>query len=1674
MFALLAMLLVGVSASWAQDAVFTMGIMSTELTSADGKETLTFAGGGTQDVHEDTKITDLSENASMTLHGVNVRYIRITFGDESTTYNLKWGGDNDAKNPVSGKGSIILVSNYGSDNIKIVNNTEAGTTSTPIKKVEVFYHQQGFDNATANHTETNATKTVSDITCAANTIPLDKINIIGQYCSFSPTNGHGIMMNTSGDHYLSIKFESAMDLHELSSLVINGTNVDKNSGGVFNRAQFICNAGNFDKYNNPANINDFGDFNNSESQSYKLQACTEIRFYNDDKEGTFTIESIKLNFGGSHTKKSTPVLNNGTTAEMEVPAGESFTLSASNGYWREYTSDLSGEKPDGLISGVWAPTHEFASGLSAGDYYFGIQDNENKNCDFGVNHHSELTTIHVRVTAPLLTIGKPECNHYGERTHGDNYFDIQRLYPGDGVTIGVADNGEGRKINVPTNGGNVKFVFDNPYNLRDLVGWTISDNADLRARVSCVEFFTDANCTNRVADFWSNSGDKSGVNDSRFEGDANKIKAIRISFKNSTDAGVDGEVSYDINWMCFKFEHADRTFPTLNNGTEPEMYFYNDVDETLVLSNTPGFWREYTDDTYQTVKGGENTGLIPTNQWRSTYEFTKAQLPAGDYYFAARDGGNCALDYYHQTDIVKVHLISKTAPTDFKITYDWNTGTGNPVVGDVPVDNTDYTYKQEASIMGPGQISREGYFFAYWSTTPDGSGTRYSNNAENGEVKMVVKKNTTLYAIWNKEGFEGYFNYENRLIAQWNIDLADGARLHEPSMDGGTWNKSTSTPLADGKVKTTYTLNNAIDFGELVYGGDNAGVKIPVFAGLKFKAGAGEVKVVVTKKGNEIMNTQLVLAEGVQLQVPYVRNSYRDDDGNAQSPYGWNDRFIAKGTTWGGKTYDKDTWGVVYKDEYRPERFTAMQDCIHHINRDIVYIVAQPDIWEAMTNKCYDDDTKDLFNSGGDEDVHGLRNGEKKIWKKLNFLGNQGTPCIITFKKETTIDRIGVNRNLVYSFYTENIAANSEGAYSKPFPGLRIVGSPKGGKIADVGDTYATYGNAIAMTYGGWAHNGNEFKDGYNNKITDGWGNMTVYYGNQTSGITEGSNSYDATQFTSIDVKKVPVATDGFPVYSTETNHAYSETVNPTKTTDLVGANASKSYHDQNYGNFLLHPEDGGNQTYVENYNPWTLPCRGAYAKFEPTLPGVLNVHILQEPNQVYYIADEFGRLIKEQIFVKTGTSSTTLTNNNGHISINQKDNVKYSFDVYPGKTYYLFSNVAGMGITGFYFEPYVYRKYHQLSDAPATEYDTNGYVKVDQAEEYELARQDVGLKTAELTAGPVFTFSNQTFDYTNQTAEYHGGTTKNLNQETGAQITKDDGNGNQVPDVNTYPAQPKTPAGSYPNKDNNVNRLVYNNKAVHVILDRKFTANKWATLVLPYSMNNLQLETVFGKGTKVVLLRDVQDMSTSPNHKTTINFVYHENQDIIAGYPYMIYPAQNVDMVETNAYIDNVATDNTFNSSLSGGYTAPSIVEISAVGPNLVTYPTASNNYGGLSCFKWEASYADATENMPVGSYVMSDNNMRRVNEGNAMKAGAFKGYLKYVGDPTQANRRMIEAISFGGDIEDDATVIENLLFDAGIIGGKTNVYSINGQLIRENTDDLRGLEKGIYIVNGKKYIVK
>ena len=55
---------------------------------------------------------------------------------------------------------------------------------------------------------------------------------------------------------------------------------------------------------------------------------------------------------------------------------------------------------------------------------------------------------------------------------------------------------------------------------------------------------------------------------------------------------------------------------------------------------------------------------------------------------------------------------------------------------------------------------------------------------------------------------------------------------------------------------------------------------------------------------------------------------------------------------------------------------------------------------------------------------------------------------------------------------------------------------------------------------------------------------------------------------------------------------------------------------------------------------------------------------------------------------------------------------------------------------------------------------------------------------------------------------------------------------------------------------------------------------------------------------------------------------------------------------------------------------------------------------------------------------------------------------------------------------LDDIPTGINGIVKNTNIIGG--NIYNLNGQLVRRNTTSLDGLAPGVYVMNGKKYVVK
>lgn len=210
-----------------------------------------------------------------------------------------------------------------------------------------------------------------------------------------------------------------------------------------------------------------------------------------------------------------------------------------------------------------------------------------------------------------------------------------------------------------------------------------------------------------------------------------------------------------------------------------------------------------------------------------------------------------------------------------------------------------------------------------------------------------------------------------------------------------------------------------------------------------------------------------------------------------------------------------------------------------------------------------------------------------------------------------------------------------------------------------------------------------------------------------------------------------------------------------------------------------------------------------------------------------------------------------------------------------------------------------------------------------------------------------------------------------------------------------------------------------------NVTLDRKL-GEKWNTIVLPFALNEAQVTEMFGEGAKVAAYKG----STVNGDHVTLNFV--EQTSMEAQTPYMIKPGTSARYKVNGVILEPAGLKNVEDAKGNG---------ITFVG-NYTNGQALQQN-----CF------------------FISKNTFYRASGQETMKA--YRATFQVPSSLSAAKIMNTVFVGEGGSVTaiDDVHVSPQGSFD---------VYHINGMLVKKNAIDLNGLDKGIYIINGKKYVVK
>ena len=250
----------------------------------------------------------------------------------------------------------------------------------------------------------------------------------------------------------------------------------------------------------------------------------------------------------------------------------------------------------------------------------------------------------------------------------------------------------------------------------------------------------------------------------------------------------------------------------------------------------------------------------------------------------------------------------------------------------------------------------------------------------------------------------------------------------------------------------------------------------------------------------------------------------------------------------------------------------------------------------------------------------------------------------------------------------------------------------------------------------------------------------------------------------------------------------------------------------------------------------------------------------------------------------------------------------------------------------------------------------------------------------------------------------------------------------------------------------------------------RSFVEGEWNSLIMPVDLTKAQFDEAFGSDAKLAKANRVYDS----NGNLVIGFsLVEENKDkansayLAANTPYIIYigkkaTPQDITTIDAGPISGEIYKVD--NSLAAGGvtFTYDNDKATNSIEQNFPVDQAITTNWG-MTDLKFIGSYNNH-QNLEDGNYIWNNGALYYLTKPNHW----MKGYRCWLA-PTWSSSATGNAklITFGfGNGETTGINMPSM----GNTTGSTKVYNLNGQRV----DNMLGVQPGIYIVNGKKVVVK
>ena len=203
---------------------------------------------------------------------------------------------------------------------------------------------------------------------------------------------------------------------------------------------------------------------------------------------------------------------------------------------------------------------------------------------------------------------------------------------------------------------------------------------------------------------------------------------------------------------------------------------------------------------------------------------------------------------------------------------------------------------------------------------------------------------------------------------------------------------------------------------------------------------------------------------------------------------------------------------------------------------------------------------------------------------------------------------------------------------------------------------------------------------------------------------------------------------------------------------------------------------------------------------------------------------------------------------------------------------------------------------------------------------------------------------------------------------------------------------------------------------------------SSWATMVLPFAMTKEKVKEVFGDGVVVA------NLITSAGTSHTI-VLETSSGEIKANVPFLI---------------QGVSNDSPFLIKDINSVVVPEPMEAT----NYFQFIGNYTNRGKVPFTKSDYFFMAATDTRPAGLYSVKA-------DGTEMTFMGYRAYFHAIDGSAGSSIAMV----FDDETDIKTVNVENDSF---------NIYTLSGQVVKENANSIAGLPKGVYIIRGKAVVVK